>query len=204
VVGEGPLPPQPLRLLERRVAVAPRSGRAGRRHETAPARPLPAARRRPGSPLASRARGRGTPGWDGVAYPMSDRSAAELARHLPFLGVAQGEVKVRQTLRTHSCFCKVWRDAGRSARSPRPSWPTSVRCRKRPREPFSAIPPDSDHVVADRHCLVVPAQKDMAHRPSSAFLRRPSAAPRWRSEVRKPSSICNLVCSLPIPSLIIR
>jgi len=41
--------------------------------------------------------------------PMSDRSAAELARQLPILGVAQGESRVRQTLRTQTCFSEVWR-----------------------------------------------------------------------------------------------
>jgi hypothetical protein len=40
---------------------------------------------------------------------MSDRSAAELARELPALGVAQAEAKVRQTLRTGSLFTEVWR-----------------------------------------------------------------------------------------------
>jgi predicted nucleic acid-binding protein len=41
--------------------------------------------------------------------PMSDRSAAEVARLLPVLGVPQGESKVRQTLRAHSSFREVWR-----------------------------------------------------------------------------------------------
>jgi len=40
---------------------------------------------------------------------MSDRSARELPRELPFLGVAQGEAKVRQILRTHNSFFEVWR-----------------------------------------------------------------------------------------------
>jgi hypothetical protein len=41
--------------------------------------------------------------------PMSDRSAKELAAQLPWLGVAQGEAKVRHTLRSHGCFLEVWR-----------------------------------------------------------------------------------------------
>lgn len=40
---------------------------------------------------------------------MSERSAEELAQQLPLLGVAQGEAKVRCTLRTHGCFFEVWR-----------------------------------------------------------------------------------------------
>jgi len=40
---------------------------------------------------------------------MSDRSARELAQELPFLGVAQGEAKVRSTLRWHDAFFEVWR-----------------------------------------------------------------------------------------------
>jgi predicted nucleic acid-binding protein len=40
--------------------------------------------------------------------PRSDRSAAELAEDLPWIGVAQGEEKVRQTLRNASCFTEVW------------------------------------------------------------------------------------------------
>ena len=39
----------------------------------------------------------------------SDRSAAELAADLPWIGVAQGEDKVRRTLRDASCFTEVWR-----------------------------------------------------------------------------------------------
>ena len=38
-----------------------------------------------------------------------DRSAAELAAELPFLGVAQGEAKVRQVLRDGAPFTEVWR-----------------------------------------------------------------------------------------------
>jgi hypothetical protein len=47
-----------------------------------------------------------------------DRSAAELAAELPYLGVAQGEVKVRQILRSAGPFTEVWRgrwQAGRAA-----------------------------------------------------------------------------------------
>lgn len=40
---------------------------------------------------------------------MSDRSAAELARDLPVLTVAQGEAKVRHILRTLDSFEEVWR-----------------------------------------------------------------------------------------------
>jgi hypothetical protein len=39
----------------------------------------------------------------------SDRSAAGLAAELPYLGVAQGEAKVRQALRVGSPFTEVWR-----------------------------------------------------------------------------------------------
>jgi hypothetical protein len=68
------------------------------------------------------------PGWDALAAtndpaavltraclhtlarsPMSDRSAKELAQQLPWVGVAQGEAKVRHTLRSHGCFFEVWR-----------------------------------------------------------------------------------------------
>jgi hypothetical protein len=38
----------------------------------------------------------------------SDRSAAELTADLPWIGVAQGEDKVRQTLRDAICFTEVW------------------------------------------------------------------------------------------------
>jgi predicted nucleic acid-binding protein len=38
----------------------------------------------------------------------SDRSAAELAADLPWIGVAQGEDKVRHTLRDATCFTEVW------------------------------------------------------------------------------------------------
>jgi predicted nucleic acid-binding protein len=41
--------------------------------------------------------------------PGCDRSAAELAGELPFLGVAQGEAKVRQVLRDVGPFTEVWR-----------------------------------------------------------------------------------------------
>lgn len=41
--------------------------------------------------------------------PMSDRSAEELSRELPILGVAQGEAKVRCILRSHYCFAQVWK-----------------------------------------------------------------------------------------------
>ena len=47
-----------------------------------------------------------------------DRSAAELTRELPCLGVAQGEAKVRQVLRDADPFTEVWRgrwQAGRAA-----------------------------------------------------------------------------------------
>jgi hypothetical protein len=40
--------------------------------------------------------------------PMSDRSAAELAQDLPYLGVPQGEAKVRQMLRDVNSFTQVW------------------------------------------------------------------------------------------------
>jgi predicted nucleic acid-binding protein len=40
---------------------------------------------------------------------MSNRSARELAQELPFLGVPQGEAKLRQVLRTHSSFFEVSR-----------------------------------------------------------------------------------------------
>jgi predicted nucleic acid-binding protein len=38
-----------------------------------------------------------------------NQSAAELATDLPYLGVAQGEAKVRQILRDAGPFCEVWR-----------------------------------------------------------------------------------------------
>ena len=41
--------------------------------------------------------------------PMSDRSAAELAHDLPYLGVPQGEAKVHQMLRDVGSFTEVWR-----------------------------------------------------------------------------------------------
>lgn len=41
--------------------------------------------------------------------PGCDRSAAELTRELPYLGVAQGEAKVRQLLRDADPFTEVWR-----------------------------------------------------------------------------------------------
>jgi predicted nucleic acid-binding protein len=41
--------------------------------------------------------------------PGCDRSAAELAGELPFLGVAQGEAKIRQILRDAGPFIEVWR-----------------------------------------------------------------------------------------------
>lgn len=41
--------------------------------------------------------------------PGGERSAAELARELPYLGVAQGEAKVRQVLRESGPFAEVWR-----------------------------------------------------------------------------------------------
>jgi hypothetical protein len=41
--------------------------------------------------------------------PGCDRSAAELAEELPYLGVAQGEAKVRQILRDVGPFTEVWR-----------------------------------------------------------------------------------------------
>ena len=41
--------------------------------------------------------------------PGCDRSAAELTMELPFLGVAQGEAKVRQVLRDAGPFTEVWR-----------------------------------------------------------------------------------------------
>jgi predicted nucleic acid-binding protein len=50
--------------------------------------------------------------------PGGDRSAAELATELPYLGVAQGEAKVRQVLRAVGPFIEVWRgrwQAGQAA-----------------------------------------------------------------------------------------
>jgi hypothetical protein len=41
--------------------------------------------------------------------PRCDRSAAELTAELPYLGVAQGEAKVRQILRDAGPFTEVWR-----------------------------------------------------------------------------------------------
>ena len=41
--------------------------------------------------------------------PGCDRSAAELTAELPYLGVAQGEAKVRQVLRDGGPFTEVWR-----------------------------------------------------------------------------------------------
>ena len=41
--------------------------------------------------------------------PRGDRSAAELAAELPYLGVAQAEAKVRQVLRGSGPFTEVWR-----------------------------------------------------------------------------------------------
>ena len=41
--------------------------------------------------------------------PGCDRSAAELTADLPYLGVAQGEAKVRQVLRDAGAFTEVWR-----------------------------------------------------------------------------------------------
>jgi predicted nucleic acid-binding protein len=51
--------------------------------------------------------------------PGCDRSAAELTRELPYLGIAQGEAKVRQLLRGAGPFTEVWRgrwQAGHAAR----------------------------------------------------------------------------------------
>ena len=69
-----------------------------------------------------------TPGWESLAADLSpaavlgraclhmlarsagcDRSAAELAAELPYLGVAQGEAKVRQVLRGSGPFTEAWR-----------------------------------------------------------------------------------------------
>lgn len=69
-----------------------------------------------------------TPGWESMAASIppgavlgraclhtlarstgNDRSAAELAKELPFLGVAQGDAKVRQILRGGGPFAEVWR-----------------------------------------------------------------------------------------------
>jgi hypothetical protein len=69
-----------------------------------------------------------TPGWQSLAAALppaavlgraclhtlarshgGDRSAVELAAELPFLGVAQGEAKVRQVLREAGPFTEVWR-----------------------------------------------------------------------------------------------
>src|SRR5262249_5466483 len=41
--------------------------------------------------------------------PESNRSAAELTREIPELGVAQGETKVRKALRDDDNFLEVWR-----------------------------------------------------------------------------------------------
>ena len=43
----------------------------------------------------------------------ADRSAAELTAELPYLGVAQGEAKVRQVLRDGGPFTEVWRGGGK-------------------------------------------------------------------------------------------
>ena len=45
----------------------------------------------------------------------NDRSAAELAKELPFLGVAQGDAKVRQILRGGGPFAEVWRGRWQAA-----------------------------------------------------------------------------------------
>jgi hypothetical protein len=44
-----------------------------------------------------------------VRSPGCHRSAAELTAELRYLGVAQGEAKVRQILRDASPFIEVWR-----------------------------------------------------------------------------------------------
>ena len=52
--------------------------------------------------------------------PGGDRSAAELAGELPYLGVAQGEAKARQVLRDSGPFTEIWRgrwQAGQVARA---------------------------------------------------------------------------------------
>ena len=78
-----------------------------------------------------------TPGWGSLAADLSPaavlgracldtlagspgchRSAAQLTAELPYLGIAQGEAKVRQVLRDASPFTEVWRgrwQAGRAA-----------------------------------------------------------------------------------------
>jgi hypothetical protein len=69
-----------------------------------------------------------SPGWESLAADLSpaailgraclhtlarstgcDRSAAELTAELPYLGVAQGEAKVRQVLRDGGPFTEAWR-----------------------------------------------------------------------------------------------
>lgn len=40
---------------------------------------------------------------------IGDRSAAEITATLPPLGIAQGEAKVREVLRSHGCFTEPWR-----------------------------------------------------------------------------------------------
>ena len=55
--------------------------------------------------------------------PDCDRSAAELAGELPFLGVVQGEAKVRQVLRDAGPFTEVWRgrwQAGQACTASKP------------------------------------------------------------------------------------
>ena len=46
-----------------------------------------------------------------------DRSAAELTAELPYLGVAQGEAKVRQVLRDGGPFAEVWRGRWQASRA---------------------------------------------------------------------------------------
>jgi hypothetical protein len=81
-----------------------------------------------GSSTPVRRRHAEDPGWESLAVSIppgsvlrraclhtpvrstgSDRSAAELAKELPVLGVAQGEAKVRQILRGGGPFAEVWR-----------------------------------------------------------------------------------------------
>jgi hypothetical protein len=62
---------------------------------THPATAVRSSRRAPGETLAR--------------SPGCDRSAAELTAELPYLGVAQGEAKVRQVLRDAGPFIEVWR-----------------------------------------------------------------------------------------------
>jgi hypothetical protein len=52
--------------------------------------------------------------------PRCNLSAVELTKELPYLGIAQGEAKVRQVLRDAGLFTEVWRgrwQVGHAARA---------------------------------------------------------------------------------------